>query len=234
MQRAHGVRLFMVAVVLGLATAQQPPPPNTAITVFATVAGTTQANGLYWAVECLKVPADATFIMLDMGSVRDFFKPVDGATMCQMLASTTNKQHQWSPNGVDWVVPTSLNSNFHGGSSDDWPSANTVGDTRYYLSFWGSELDYKKGGCCCIVHADSCNAGWTQSFSLAYAVPLQPPPPNTAITVIATVAGSIQANDAYWAVECLKVPAAATFLMLDMGSVRDFYKPIEVQPCARC
>jgi hypothetical protein len=48
----HLVSLALAVTSLGLASAQHPPPPNTAITIFASVAGTTQADAVYWKEAC--------------------------------------------------------------------------------------------------------------------------------------------------------------------------------------
>lgn len=52
-------------------------------------------------------------------------------------------------------------------------------------------------------------------------------PPNTRITLVAEVAGTTRANDAYWRSECPSIPANALFLVLKMGDVVDFFKPAD-------
>ena len=61
--------------------------------------------------------------MLTTGRVADFFRPVKGACFCEMLTSHT--KHEWSNDGVNWVVPhyhpTASNNKFNGGSAPNWP-----------------------------------------------------------------------------------------------------------------
>lgn len=76
-----------------------PPPANTGMSRVADVAGTTLANDAFWAEPCKTIPSNTLFIVLDMGAVRDFFKPTEGSTYCEMLQSST--KHQWSADGVD-------------------------------------------------------------------------------------------------------------------------------------
>ena len=52
----------------------------------------------------------------------------------------------------------------------------------------------------------------------AAAAEAQPLPPNTGMTLVANVAGTTFANDAFWAVECQKVPSNAKFIVVDMVS----------------
>ena len=66
----------------------------------ANVAGKIIANDAYWAEKCTTIPSNALFIVVEMGAVRDHFKPVEGATFCDMLQS--NDTHQWSYNAMEW------------------------------------------------------------------------------------------------------------------------------------
>jgi hypothetical protein len=192
------------------------------------MAGTTRANKAYWADACLKVPEDASYLVLVMGEVHDFFKPVDGATWCSMLAA--NNKHQWSPNGLVWRIPaydTSPSYPRSGGSVANWPKMNIAGDGRKHLSSWGH--CYGDGGCCSTSYVDE-DEGWNQPFTLGYGVLFhvaQPPPLDTTITVFATVAATTKANNDYWNEKCKEIPDDATYLMLDIGEVRDFFKPTD-------
>eukprot|EP00729_Bicosta_minor_P012870 gene12870-biopygen29133 len=114
----------------------------------ADVAGKITANDAYWADKCKTIPSNALFIVVKMGAVRDHFRPVKGATFCEMLQS--NNTHQWSYNGVEWVTPDfNGNGNANGGSDPDWPrDKGRAGDNRKYLSFWGIKHDSLTGGCC--------------------------------------------------------------------------------------
>jgi hypothetical protein len=55
--------------------------------------------------------------------------------------------------------------------------------------------------------------GWGLPFTFAYGIPLQPPPANSVVSVFATVPGTALSNDAYWEVECKKVPDGTSFVM---------------------
>lgn len=114
----------------------------------ADVAGTVNTDSVYWAEQCKTIPPNALFIVVEMGAVRDHFKPVEGATFCEMLQS--NDKHQWSYNGVEWVTPPPhKNDKNNGGSFDNWPrDKGRAGDNRRYLSFWGIKHDSLTGGCC--------------------------------------------------------------------------------------
>ena len=58
---------------------------------------------------------------------------------------------------------------------------------------------------------------------MSYAIQLQPPPPNTVLVLVADVAGTIEANDAYWAEKCQSIPQETPFIAVDMGTVRILY-----------
>lgn len=131
------------------AETKQPLPPNTGLSLVADVAGTTVANDTFWAEHCKTIPQDAAlFIVVDMGAVRDLFKPVEGSTFCQMLQS--NDRHQWSYDGVEWATPGShANDKNNGGSVNYWPrDKGRAGDNRIFLSYWGIEHGSLTGGCC--------------------------------------------------------------------------------------
>lgn len=86
------------------AAAVQPLPQNTGMSLVAKVSGATQADDAFWADKCKTIPENALFLVIDVGtSVRDFFKPTAGATMCDMLQSGT--KHQWSKDGIVWKTP---------------------------------------------------------------------------------------------------------------------------------
>ena len=214
--------------VTSFAITRQPLPPNTGMTLVADVAGTTVADDAFWAVECQKIPDNTEFLVLDMGAVRDFFKPIDSATSyCEMLQS--NKLHQWSANGVDWFV-VDIWDGANGGSAVFWPSnTSRVGDKRKFLSFWGHDGS-TMGGCCSTSSAVTITrpslpgngkyTWWGQSFTMSYAIQLQPLPANTGMTLVADVAGTTLADDAFWKDKCKTIPSSTQFLVLDMGAVR--------------
>lgn len=215
-------------------------PPNTGITEVADVAGTTVANDAFWQSRCASIPSNALFLVLKMGDVVDFFKPANAGTTtyCEMLQA--HDKHQWSPNGVEWFAVdfVSRRSSHKGGSAAGWPRDNAEGDARSYLSFWGYDGRFTtlSGGCCSSSTSvdqtypslpDHTFKEWGQSFTVSYALLLQPLPPNTGMSLVANVPGTTLANDAYWAARCKTIPASTLFLVLDMGTVRDFFKPAD-------
>jgi hypothetical protein len=208
--------------------AVQPPPPFTSVFVFVDADGKTILTDDYWAEQCQQIPAATTYLMLEMGDTRDFLKPIDDATTwCQMLQS--HEKHQWSPNGIEWIAPVYDSETGHnGGSTRYWPKKNVDGDNRHYLPFWGTGVDAAvfKGGCCGTSYSASAGPVWSQAFTLSFGIPLQPPPPNTGIHVFVTVdSTATNLDETYWNDACSKVPADALFLVLDMGSTRDYFKP---------
>ena len=56
------------------------------------VLGSTLANAAFWSDACKTIPASTLFLVLDMGTVRDFFKPTEGNTYCEMLAASNKHQ----------------------------------------------------------------------------------------------------------------------------------------------
>jgi hypothetical protein len=61
------------------------------------------------------------------GETRDYFKPIQRASMCDMLVS--HAKHQWSPNGVDWVTPPQYQQDhLNGGSQQNWPKLKVDDD----------------------------------------------------------------------------------------------------------
>ena len=197
----------------------QPLPPNTGMTLVADVAGTIDANDTFWAVACKKIPSNTLFVVLDMSAVRDFFRPVDGASYCEMLLS--HDKHQWSTNGVDWFeIEFDGYSGSNGGSAVNWPrNAGRIGDERAYLSFWGRDGGWT-GGCCSSSTAAAGHTNWGYPYTLSYAVQLQPLPPNTGVSLVADVAGTTKAGDTFWTEKCKKIHPNTLFIVVDMGAVR--------------
>lgn len=151
---------FMLSVLTAAETVSATPVllPNTGMALVAEVAGTTRANDAFWAVQCKKIPSNTLFLVLDMGAVRDFFKPIAGASYCEMLQSNT--KHQWGgSDGVVWTTPEFCGGS-NGGSAIDWPlKKGRDGDARQYLSFWGTDDDRQTGGCCSTSTTEY-NRGW--------------------------------------------------------------------------
>jgi hypothetical protein len=102
-----------------------PPPPDTALTLLAEVPATTRADDLYWTARCSRIPDYALFVRLVMGTVVDYFKPLENASWCKML--TSPDQHQWSASGLadTWVVPEFvLDGDKSGGSAQFLPKTH--------------------------------------------------------------------------------------------------------------
>lgn len=146
------------------------------------------------------------------------------------MLQTYNKS-QWSPNGVKWFDIDVSGGGSNGGSAKWWPRDNgRVGDERVRLSYWGQDDphdDGLTGGCCSsstdvdVTHPSLPGSPtyWAQSFTMSYAIQLQPLPPNTGMSLVANVAGTTQADDAFWAENCKTIPANTQLLVLDMGAV---------------
>ena len=124
--------------------------------------GSEKLNAAYWKAKCKEVPSDTKMILVEMGSVVDYYRPGSGMSWCEMFTSLT-AQHEFSRDGVKWVIPV-IHSGHYGGSLEgEIPDASVAGDTRTYLSFWGSGQD-EAGGCC---HASYSDTGkWGQAFTI--------------------------------------------------------------------
>lgn len=151
----HHYRISVVFLILELcavivrAGGVQPLPPNTGMMLVAEVAGTTSANDAFWSDKCRVIPADTLYIVVQMGTVTDFFRPIDNETSyCTMLQSNT--KHQWSKDGVKWTTLAFWSDRgANGGSTHNWPRGEEGlggGDKRKWLSVWGHEG--LTGGCC--------------------------------------------------------------------------------------
>ncbi len=133
--------------------------------------GSTYASGLGTLASSDRALACASLVGLDltaitmraaMGSVRDFFRPVAGFDLCEMLGSFT--KHRWSstPDGT-FALPAYSTGNL-GGSSFGWPLANAPGDGRGFLGFWGGAPNL--GGCCHTTSSPADSPAWGRAFSL--------------------------------------------------------------------
>jgi len=141
----------------GTVVADSPPE----CTQLVAVSSTTRANARFWNVWCQKMPANTGVIRVDMGVVRDYYKPMDGETWCDMLVS--QNLFEWSSNGIDWETPAYETYDAFGGSGQFWPAQNQAhpDDQRKFLSFWGHK--HRKGGCC-KTNYNSDSGDWEQSF----------------------------------------------------------------------
>lgn len=106
---------------------------------------------------CPNIPSTATAIRITMNAITDYFRPAASTTtLCSMLKA--QNLHEWSPDASNWTTPdyytteaTSSNK-YLGGSAEDWPKNNVLGDNRKFLSFWGTGKantgTTHSGGCC--------------------------------------------------------------------------------------
>jgi len=137
-------------------------------TSFANVTSHKKVDKSWWAGKCPNIPDGASMIRVDMGDVIDYFKPVVGVTLCDMLQSFN--KHLWSPDGDAWRAPSYYTHN-QGGSAVDWPKNNgESGDQRRHLTFWGLDDSNQRkknaqfGGCCHTTLTDG--ASWMRAFSM--------------------------------------------------------------------
>lgn len=73
-------------------------------TDFANVSAETAATEAFWAAKCDSIPSEAVCVRETMGTAVDYFMPVPGSNVCEML-KTSWYQYLWSPDGVKWQVP---------------------------------------------------------------------------------------------------------------------------------
>ena len=78
-------------------------PQNTGMSLVAHVTSVSVANDTFWQEQCTSIPSKAIFITVDMGGIRDFFRPIEGASYCEMLVSSN--KHEWSFDGLNWKTP---------------------------------------------------------------------------------------------------------------------------------
>jgi hypothetical protein len=124
---------------------------------FATIPGGIKADKKYWMHLCETdtLPDTATMIRVTVGFVSDYYRPVKGVSICEMLLS--HKQHLWSDDGINFTQPRYGTSDHLGGSEIGWPNTNVVGDQRQTLNYWGSTS--LEGGCCSTSLRDECDHG---------------------------------------------------------------------------
>ena len=147
-----------------------PPPHNTVISdVKITVDGTTEANTAFWKSKCSVVPSDTIDIVVVMGSVYDYYRPVPDPSLtnqerfCSMLIA--HDKHQWSSDGINWRTPERHNVAF-GGSKAQYPRDHIDGDNRKWLSFWG--YNRESGGCCQSSFASNKPDAWGIAFTMYF------------------------------------------------------------------
>ena len=123
--------------------------------------GSEVLDAAYWAETCQGVPADATMVLIKMGSVVDYYRPNQGVSFCEMFTSEA-VNHQFSRDGSQWVTPSDYGGHFGGSNANDVPA--DPDDGRTYLTFWGSSGS--PGGCCHSSYSDG--AAWGQAFEIVY------------------------------------------------------------------
>ena len=130
--------------------------------------GSQRLNRKYWNLKCKEIPSDAKMILVEMGSVVDYYRPRKaGMSWCDML--TGYAKHEFSRDGVKWVTPKFQPApGAYGGSTSSAhvivPDMSAAGDKRTYLSFWGAERS--PGGCCHASYSDK--SSWGRAFTIYY------------------------------------------------------------------
>jgi len=131
--------------------------------------GFPKEEGKAWAEVLKEIPSAATFIKVTMGDVVDYFKPVTGATLPQMIQS--NNKHQFSTDGSTWVTPEFNPTPHWGGSAANWPANNLKDDARYQLSGWYKD-NWAHGevicpGCCSdSKDAEKTGSWWSRDWAM--------------------------------------------------------------------
>ena len=126
---------------------------------------------------CAALPTNTTMIEVVMGDVHDFFRPVPGHTVCEMLQS--NRLHEYYDGDNGWVAPSyNAHPNF-GGSLDGWPrrESATGGDNRRFLSFWY----YRRNGAYAVTESLTCGGSSLDGGDDAAGSADTPAPPQCAI-----------------------------------------------------
>jgi len=161
--------------------------PTPSPTAGSTAACTQLATGGVsndWSTICGNVPTTAGHVQLNMGDVVDYFRPVAGATFCDML--TSSSRHEWSNDLTTWHIPVYYSAHF-GGSTLNWPLDNVAGDQRRFLSFWDDGMG-GVGGCCHNSYTDASYPG--RPFTMYWCQPGD----NLAPTPLPTSSGEITAT----------------------------------------
>eukprot|EP00998_Keelungia_sp_KM082_P006024 NODE_229_length_2248_cov_115.633192_g223_i0.p1 GENE.NODE_229_length_2248_cov_115.633192_g223_i0~~NODE_229_length_2248_cov_115.633192_g223_i0.p1 ORF type:complete len:704 (+),score=171.93 NODE_229_length_2248_cov_115.633192_g223_i0:315-2114(+) len=99
---------------------------------------------------------DNVVIKITMGELTDYYRPLEGSTLCEMLQSNT--LHQWAPTEAGPWYSVEGNRWYLGGTSDWWPAKFTFQDWRKYPSVWANAA---KGGCC---YSEQTDDKWTKNY----------------------------------------------------------------------
>lgn len=119
------------------------------------VGGTGDADFVIKCPALSGIDLSSVTMRVAMGSIKDYFRPVSGVSLCDMLASFN--KHQWSKAYDGTFVIPSYYSTHLGGSAYGWPS-----DGRKYLTFWGG--NNASSGCCHNTTSDT--AAWNKKFDI--------------------------------------------------------------------
>ena len=164
---------------------------------------------------CAWLPTGTTVIEVVMGTVHDFFRPIPGYTVCQMLL---DRERHEVYTGAEWVVPT-YSVAYLGGSDEYWPLNNAANDARGRLSVWGLGIDggpngapEYRGGCCSSSYSVG-HEGWNRSYTMNAVVTAPAPTaspiacadvriqPSFADALPAPICASILGRDECWVPE---------------------------------
>jgi hypothetical protein len=179
------------------------------------------AQPAFWSEECKRIPDDAKYIKIDMGILSDYFKPIAGATFCDML--TSSNKHQWSKDGNKWVTPTYASSGL-GGSSQGWPATQDPHDKRFGLPFWGVQSGTSAGGCCAHDQTET-TATWNHSFKMSHCgTPKKLSPICSPFFSNPLPTGLVTTYDAY-AEPCKKVSITAAYVKIVMKDCIHYIRP---------
>ena len=80
---------------------------------------------------------------INMGQIKDYFKPTNSYTLCQMITESPGTHYQWASTYNGTFQTPSYYTMHLGGSASNWPLSI---DGRKYISFWG--LGGSLSGCC--------------------------------------------------------------------------------------
>lgn len=131
---------------------------------------------------------DDTMVKLTMGEFVDYYMPVTGVSLCEMLQS--GHKHKWSPDGRNWQTPRYNESQLGGSCQDGFDKSWLTdkfgrvqeADTRKYLSFWGysNQSGEEAGGCCYTNESES--FGWHRAFTMSSCYLEAPMPANDTLS----------------------------------------------------
>ncbi len=116
-----------------------------------------------YTLQCSKLAGldlQAVTVRVNMGQVRDFYRPRAAASICQMLSESPGTHHLWSDSPDGGFVQPEYYSTHLGGSKTGWPPK----DNRTYISFWGGQAG-QTGGCCSL-DLQTPNGEWSRAFEI--------------------------------------------------------------------